>query len=101
MLKNESGKWHAIDYKEVLENFESSLQGLELEEVNETVLLSALEGKTAAVNCKVLETSRLVFVGSIEIPDTGITSFVSGFVVKFHAEEKLLFPASLVELTLQ
>lgn len=34
MLKNESGKWHAIDYKEVLENFESSLQGLELEEVN-------------------------------------------------------------------
>ena len=33
MLKNESGKWHAIDYKEVLENFESSLQGLELEEV--------------------------------------------------------------------
>lgn len=34
MLKNESGKWHAIDYKEVLENFESSIQGLELEEVN-------------------------------------------------------------------
>jgi len=34
MVKNESGKWHAIDYKEVLENFESSLQGLELEEVN-------------------------------------------------------------------
>ena len=33
MVKNESGKWHAIDYKEVLENFESSLQGLELEEV--------------------------------------------------------------------
>ena len=33
MVKNESGKWHAIDYKEVLENFESSLQGLELEEI--------------------------------------------------------------------
>ena len=33
MVKNESGKWHAIDYKEVLENFECSLQGLELEEV--------------------------------------------------------------------
>ncbi|MFA9192174.1 HAD-IC family P-type ATPase [Flavobacterium sp. FZUC8N2.13] len=33
MVKNESGKWHVIDYKEVLENFESSLQGLELEEV--------------------------------------------------------------------
>jgi len=34
MVKNENGKWHAIDYKVVLENFESSLQGLELEEVN-------------------------------------------------------------------
>ena len=33
MVKNESGKWHAIDYKEVLEIFESSLHGLELEEV--------------------------------------------------------------------
>jgi Ca2+-transporting ATPase len=34
MVKNEGGQWHAIDYTEVLENFESSLQGLELEEVN-------------------------------------------------------------------
>lgn len=33
MVKNESGQWHAIDYKEVLGNFESSLQGLVLEEV--------------------------------------------------------------------
>ena len=34
MLKSDNNQWHAIDYKEVLENFESSLQGLELEEVN-------------------------------------------------------------------
>ena len=33
MLKSDNNQWHAIDYKEVLENFESSLQGLELEEV--------------------------------------------------------------------
>ena len=34
MLKSDNNQWHAIDYKEVLENFESSLQGLEIEEVN-------------------------------------------------------------------
>jgi len=34
MLKNIGIQWHAIDFKEVLETFESSLQGLELEEVN-------------------------------------------------------------------
>ncbi|SDA97263.1 Ca2+-transporting ATPase [Algoriphagus alkaliphilus] len=34
MVKNKSVQWHAIDYKEVIETFESSLEGLELEEVN-------------------------------------------------------------------
>ncbi|MBP7152560.1 MAG: HAD-IC family P-type ATPase [Paludibacteraceae bacterium] len=34
MLKSDNKQWHAIDYKEVLENFESSLQGLVIEEVN-------------------------------------------------------------------
>lgn len=34
MVKSGKKQWHAIDYKEVLEDFESSLQGLEFEEVN-------------------------------------------------------------------
>ena len=38
MAKNESGQWHAIDYKQVLDNFESSLQGLKLEEVRKRLL---------------------------------------------------------------
>ncbi|HOK39305.1 MAG: HAD-IC family P-type ATPase [Bacteroidales bacterium] len=33
MIKNESGQWHAIEYKEVLEKLGSSIQGLGLEEV--------------------------------------------------------------------
>lgn len=32
MTKNDKGQWHAIDYDEVLKNFESSLHGLNLEE---------------------------------------------------------------------
>ncbi len=38
MVKKESRQWHAIDYKEVLEYFESSLQGLKLEEVKKRLL---------------------------------------------------------------
>jgi Ca2+-transporting ATPase len=38
MTKNESGQWHAVDYTQVLEKFESSLQGLKLEEVRERLL---------------------------------------------------------------
>ncbi len=34
MANSNNNNWHAIDYTEVLENFESSLQGLESEEVN-------------------------------------------------------------------
>lgn len=34
MEKSESTQWHAIDYKEVIENFGSSLQGLESDEVS-------------------------------------------------------------------
>ena len=32
MVKNENNQWHSIDYTQVLEYFESSLQGLQLEE---------------------------------------------------------------------
>jgi len=38
MAKNESGQWHAIDYKQVLENVGSSLQGLKLEEVKKRLI---------------------------------------------------------------
>ncbi|MBN1768124.1 MAG: HAD-IC family P-type ATPase [Prolixibacteraceae bacterium] len=38
MVKKGNNQWHAIDYKEVLEKFESSLQGLKLEEVKERLL---------------------------------------------------------------
>lgn len=38
MKKNDSGQWHAIHYKQVLENLESSLQGLKLEEVRKRLL---------------------------------------------------------------
>jgi len=38
MAKNDSGQWHAIDYKQVLESFESSLQGLKLEEARKRLL---------------------------------------------------------------
>ncbi len=34
MVKSDNNQWHTIDYTEVLENFGSSLQGLETEEVN-------------------------------------------------------------------
>ena len=38
METNESGQWHAIDYKQVMNNFGSSLEGLKSEEVKKRVL---------------------------------------------------------------
>ncbi|MBF0411033.1 MAG: HAD-IC family P-type ATPase [Candidatus Riflebacteria bacterium] len=38
MTKNGNEQWHAIDYKEVLNNFESSLNGLKSEEVKNRLL---------------------------------------------------------------
>ena len=38
MTTNNKNQWHAIDYKEVLNNLESSLQGLKPEEVQNRLL---------------------------------------------------------------
>ena len=38
MTKSENKQWHAIDYKEVVNNFESSLNGLKSEEVKKRLL---------------------------------------------------------------
>lgn len=38
MSKNENGQWHAIDYKVVMNDFKSSLTGLESEEVKNRLL---------------------------------------------------------------
>lgn len=38
MTKNESKQWHSIDYKEVLNSFESSIDGLKSEEVKKRLL---------------------------------------------------------------
>ena len=38
MTKNESKQWHSIDYKEVMNSFESSIDGLKSEEVKKRLL---------------------------------------------------------------
>jgi hypothetical protein len=38
MAKNTTGLWHAMDHKKVLENFESSIQGLKSEEAGNRLL---------------------------------------------------------------
>jgi hypothetical protein len=71
------------------------------EEVQVTVLLLAFEGERVLVSCKVLEISKLAFVGLMDIPVTGIVSVVVVLVVKVHGLEKLLLPASFVANTFQ